>query len=95
MAAYLIAEVEVTDPEGYEEYRRQVGGTIAAYGGRYLVRPGKVEALEGDGPRGRLIVLEFESYEQAKKWYASQEYAGPKAVRQVTATTRLLLAEGV
>jgi uncharacterized protein (DUF1330 family) len=95
MAGYFIAEVQVTDPERYEEYRRQVEGTIAQYGGRYLVRGGKSEALEGDAPRGRLVVVEFESYERAKAWYDSQEYAGPKALRHATSTGRLLLVDGV
>jgi uncharacterized protein (DUF1330 family) len=95
VAAYIIAEVQVTDPERYEEYRRQVEGTIAQYGGRYKVRGGKAEALEGDAPRGRLVVLEFDSYEQARTWYDSEEYAGPKALRQDTSIGRLILVEGV
>jgi len=94
MAGYIIAEVQVTDPERYEEYRRQVEGTIAAYGGKYLVRGGNAEALEGDAPRGRLVVLEFESYEQAKAWYDSSEYEGPKALRQATSTGRLIVVDG-
>jgi uncharacterized protein (DUF1330 family) len=94
MAGYIIAEVQVTDPERYEEYRRQVEGTIAAYSGKYLVRGGQAEALEGDAPRGRLVVLEFASFEQARAWYDSQEYAGPKALRQQTSTGRVILVDG-
>jgi uncharacterized protein (DUF1330 family) len=94
MAGYILAEVQVTDPERYEEYRRQVEGTIAAYGGKYLVRGGQSEALEGDAPRGRLVVLEFASFERARAWYDSQEYAGPKALRQQTSTGRLILVDG-
>jgi uncharacterized protein (DUF1330 family) len=94
MAGYIIAEVQVTDPERYEEYRRQVEGTIAAYGGKYLVRGGQSEALEGDAPRGRLVVLEFASFERARAWYDSQEYAGPKALRQQTSTGRVILVDG-
>jgi uncharacterized protein (DUF1330 family) len=94
MAGYIIAEVQVTDPERYEEYRRQVEGTIAAYGGKYLVRGGQAEALEGDAPRGRLVVLEFASFDQARAWYDSQEYAGPKALRQQTSTGRVILVDG-
>jgi uncharacterized protein (DUF1330 family) len=94
MAGYIIAEVQVTDPERYEEYRRQVEGTIAAYGGKYLVRGGQSEALEGDPPRGRLVVLEFASFERARAWYDSQEYAGPKALRQQTSTGRVILVDG-
>jgi uncharacterized protein (DUF1330 family) len=95
MAGYIIAEVQVTDPERYEEYRRQVEGTIAGYGGRYRVRGGKAEGLEGDATRGRLAVIEFDSYERAKAWYDSQEYAGPKALRQDTSTGRVILVDGV
>ena len=94
MAGYIIAEVQVTDPERYEEYRRQVEGTIAAYGGKYLVRGGQAEALEGAAPRGRLVVLEFESYERAKAWYDSSEYAGPKQIRHDTSVGRLDLVDG-
>jgi uncharacterized protein (DUF1330 family) len=94
MAGYILAEVQVTDPEGYEEYRKQVEVTITAYGGKYLVRGGQSEALEGDAPRGRLVVLEFASFERARAWYDSQEYAGPKALRQQTSTGRLILVDG-
>jgi uncharacterized protein (DUF1330 family) len=94
MAGYIIAEVQVTDPERYEEYRRQVEGTIAAYGGKYLVRGGQSESLEGDAPRGRLVVLQFDSFERARAWYDSQEYAGPKALRQQTSTGRVILVDG-
>jgi uncharacterized protein (DUF1330 family) len=94
VAGYIIAEVNVTDPERYEEYRRQVEGAIAAYGGRYKVRGGKSESLEGDPPRGRLVVLEFDSYEQARAWYDSEEYAGPKQLRKDTSTGRLILVDG-
>lgn len=94
MAAYIIAEVLVTDAERYEEYRRQVEGTIAQYGGRYKVRGGKAEALEGDAPRGRLVVIEFDTYEQAKAWYDSDEYAGPKALRHATSNGRVIVVDG-
>jgi uncharacterized protein (DUF1330 family) len=93
MAGYIIAEVEVTDTEGYEEYRKQVEGTIAAYGGKYLVRGGAAQALEGDEPK-RLVVLEFASLDRAKAWYDSQEYAGPKAIRKQTSTSRVVLVDG-
>jgi uncharacterized protein (DUF1330 family) len=94
MAGYIIAEVQVTDPERYEEYRKQVEGTIAAYGGKYLVRGGQAEALEGDDPHGRLVVLEFASLDEARAWYDSQEYAGPKALRRATSTGRVILVDG-
>jgi uncharacterized protein (DUF1330 family) len=95
MPAYVIVDLEVTDPVGIEEYRKQVPATIARYGGRYLVRGGKHETLEGDWHPRRVIVLEFPSVEQAKRWYDCEEYRGPKALRFKTARTNLVLVEGV
>jgi uncharacterized protein (DUF1330 family) len=95
MSAYFIVDLEVTDPVGIEEYRKQVPTTIAKYGGRYLVRGGKHETLEGDWHPRRVIVLEFPSVEQAKRWYDCEEYRGPKALRFKTARTNLILVEGV
>jgi uncharacterized protein (DUF1330 family) len=94
VAAYVIAEVAVTDPEGYEAYKSAVEKTLVQYGGRYKVRGGQAEALEGDAPRGRLVVLEFDSYEQAKTWYDSPENGVAKKIRHATATSRLLLVDG-
>ena len=95
MSAYVIVDLEVTDPVGIEEYRKQVPATIAKYGGRYLVRGGKHETLEGDWHPRRVILLEFPSVEQAKRWYDCEEYRGPKALRFKTARTNLILVEGV
>ena len=95
MPAYVIVDLEVTDPVGIEEYRKQVPATIAKYGGRYLVRGGKHETLEGDWHPRRVILLEFPSVEQAKRWYDCEEYRGPKALRFKTARTNLILVEGV
>ncbi|MEE8556834.1 MAG: DUF1330 domain-containing protein [Myxococcota bacterium] len=94
MAGYIIAEVEVTDPEGFEEYRRHVPDTLAAYGGRFVVRGGSVETLEGDWAPRRVVVLEFDSVDRAREWWSSSEYAEPKALRQAAAKTRLILVEG-
>jgi uncharacterized protein (DUF1330 family) len=94
MPGYVIAEVEITDPAGFEEYRKQVSATIQKYGGRYVVRGGACQALEGDRPPGRLVVIEFSSVEQARRWYDSEEYRGPKALRIKCARSRLLLVEG-
>jgi uncharacterized protein (DUF1330 family) len=94
MAAYFIVDVEVTDPVGYEEYRKLVPATIAQYGGRFLVRGGAVEQLEGDWQPGRVVVLEFPSLEQAKRWYNSEEYRDPKALRFKAAKAKMILVEG-
>jgi uncharacterized protein (DUF1330 family) len=95
MPAYVIADVEVTDPAGFEEYRQQVPATVAKYGGRFLVRGGALEAVEGEWRPKRFVVLEFPTLEQAKRWYDSPEYKGPKALRHRTAKTKVLLVEGV
>ncbi len=95
MAAYVIAEIDVTDPAGYEEYRRLGPPTIAAYGGKFVVRGGKVEVLEGDWMPKRLVMLEFESVERAKEWWSSKEYSKAKQVRHKTAITNMIVVEGV
>lgn len=94
MAAYVIAEIDVTDTAGYEEYRRLGPPTIAAYGGRFVARGGKVEVLEGSWVPKRLVVLEFESVERAKQWWSSKEYRAAKQVRQKAAITNMIVVEG-
>lgn len=95
MAAYFIVELEVQDVATFEEYRKQVPATIAKYGGRYLVRGGKTEPLEGDWHPKRVVVLEFPSLEQAKKFYDSPDYGPQKALRLKSAKSKLILVEGV
>ena len=95
MAAYVIVDVQIKDPEAYERYKAGVPASIAAYGGRFLVRGGRTETLEGDWEPGRFVVLEFESMEKAKAWWHSQEYAGPKRIRQSASVTRMIVVEGV
>jgi uncharacterized protein (DUF1330 family) len=94
MKGYVIGEVDVKNPPAYEEYRRQVLATIEAFGGRFLVRGGRSEGLEGAAPAGRLVVLEFPSYEQASKWYRSDAYAPLIKMRQGASIGRLILVEG-
>jgi uncharacterized protein (DUF1330 family) len=95
MPAYVIADVEVTDPAGFEEYRKQVPATVAKHGGRFLARGGALETVEGDWQPKRLVVLEFPSLQQAKRWYDSPEYKDPKALRLRTSKSKILLVEGV
>lgn len=95
MPAYVVADVNVHDPENFEEYKKTVGPTIAEFGGKYLVRGGKLEAVEGHWAPARFIILEFPSMETAKAWWNSQSYAKPKAIRQVCAESNLLFVEGV
>ena len=95
MAGYVVGEIEVTDPAAYEEYRKQVGAVNAKYGGKFLARGGKAEALEGGWQPKRLVVLEFPSLEQAQKWYRSQDYAPLIKLRQKASKGRLVVVEGV
>ncbi len=92
--AYVIVEIEVTDPVAYEAYKKQAPAAIAQYGGQYLARGGRVTGLEGDWQPKRLVLLEFPSMEQALAWWNSPEYAGPKAQRQASTHSRLVVLEG-
>ena len=95
MAAYLIVQVEVTDPDTFEEYKKQVAPTLALYGGEYIVRGGEMDVLEGEWPIPRLVIIRFESMEQARKWYHSPEYEGPHKLREASARANLVLVDGV
>ena len=94
MAAYVIAEIDITDPKAYEEYRDKVPGVIAKYGGKYIVRGGRTEPLEGGWSPKRAVLLEFPSFEQALKWYRSPEYAPLIKLRQKASRGKLFLVEG-
>ena len=91
---YLIAELEVTNAEGYQEYREKVPATIAAYGGRYVVRAGEANLLEGSGRPGRMVVLEFDSPEKALAWYNSPEYQAILPKRLNNSTGRAIIVAG-
>ena len=94
MAAYVIVEIDIVDPVGYEEYKKQAGATVAKYGGKYIVRGGKAEVLEGDWNPKRIVVLEFESMQKAKEWLHCEEYREPRKMRHRTAKTNMILVEG-
>jgi uncharacterized protein (DUF1330 family) len=95
VAAYVIAEVNVTDPTLYEDYKKMVPATVEKYGGRFAVRGGAVEVKEGGWKPARLVVLAFPSMEQARSWYQSPEYAPALALRLKAATAKLILVEGI
>jgi uncharacterized protein (DUF1330 family) len=95
MPAYLIANIEVTNPDGYRAYTEQVGATIAAHGGRFLARGGSVEVLEGDWEPQRLVILEFPTVEAAHTWYHSADYQRLKAVRMEHSQGQIFLTSGV
>jgi uncharacterized protein (DUF1330 family) len=94
MPAYVLVQVDVNDPIRYEDYKAMVPASIAQYGGRFLVRGGKTHTMEGNWTPKRLVVVEFPTVEQAKAWWASPEYAEAKALRQATAESQLIIAEG-
>lgn len=94
MSALIIVDIEVTDPVRYEDYKRLASAAIAAHGGRYLVRGGRSEVLDGEWTPRRLVVLEFDSFEQAKAWRESPEYAEAKKVREHCARANMIVVEG-
>jgi uncharacterized protein (DUF1330 family) len=94
MPAYIIAEVEVTDPAGYEPYRPLAAASIARFGGRFLVRGGAAELLEGAPAPNRIVVIEFPDSETARRWYRSAEYQSALKIRQAASRGRLILVEG-
>ena len=95
MPAYVIVDLEITDPGGFEDYKQAVAPTIARYGGRYLVRGGTAETLEGTWTPKRVVVLEFPDRAAAKAWWSSADYAAAKALRQRCARTDLIVIDGV
>jgi uncharacterized protein (DUF1330 family) len=95
MPAYVLAEIEITNPEGYKEYTAHVPATIAQYGGRFVVRGGKATALEGEWPERRRVLIEFPTADAARQWFDSPEYEKPKEMRRANSKGRLLLLEGI
>jgi uncharacterized protein (DUF1330 family) len=94
MPAYIIVDVDIHNPEEYEDYKKLTPGSLALYDGKFIVRGGATETLEGDWKPGRIVVLEFPNSERAKAWWSSEEYAPAKALRQRTAHTRMIMVEG-
>jgi uncharacterized protein (DUF1330 family) len=95
MPAYVVANVDVRDPEAYADYRELVPATIAEYGGRHLARGGETEVVEGDWEPKRLVIVEFPSLEAARAWVHSERYAPVKAIRHRAAETQLVIVDGV
>jgi uncharacterized protein (DUF1330 family) len=93
MSAYVIADITVTDPERYEDYKKLAPPAIAAYGGKYVARGGKSEKLEGSWDPNRIVILEFESTEKAKQFIDSPEYKEARELRHKTATSNMIVVE--
>jgi len=94
MSAFVIVEIDVHDPIGYEEYKKRASATVEAHGGKYIVRGGKTEVLEGDWQPKRIVVLEFDSMDRAKEWLNCEEYREPRKMRHATARTNMIAVEG-
>lgn len=95
MTAYAIFEINITDPERYEDYKRLAPPALAAYGGKYLTRGGRTEVMEGDWAPGRIVIVEFPSIEKAQEFLDSPEYSEARALRHLTATTQAIVVQGV
>ena len=95
MSAYVVADIKVTDPAGYEPYRPLAAASIARFGGRFIVRGGKTELLEGASEPERIVVIEFPDADTARRWYHSDEYQHALKIRQANSSGRLILVEGV
>ena len=95
MPAYIIVEIEILDPVGYEDYKKLAAASVEKYGGKYIVRGGETQVLEGNWQPKRIVVLEFESAQRAKEWLNCEEYREPRKTRHRTARTNMILVEGM
>jgi uncharacterized protein (DUF1330 family) len=95
MSAYVIVEIDIVDPAGYEEYKKLAGATVEKYGGKYVIRGGAVETLEGKWKPKRIVVLQFDSMQRAKEWLNCEEYREPRKMRHRTAKTKMIVVESV
>ena len=94
MKAYVIVDVKITDPVLYEEYKKLTPASLKPFDGKFIVRGGKCETLEGSWDPGRIVMVEFPSFEKAKAWWSSEGYAPAKTLRQSASTTRMIVVEG-
>ena len=94
MPAYIIVDIDIVDPVGYEQYKNLAGATVEKYGGKYIVRGGKSEVLEGDWCPKRIVILRFDSIARAKEWLNCEEYREPRKMRHRTARTNMIVVEG-
>ena len=95
MPAYLIYDAVVTDPQKYEQYKALSPGAIAAYGGKFVVRGGKHESVEGDWKPNRVVMVEFATYERAQEFWNSPEYKAARAARSGAAVAKAIIVQGL
>ena len=94
MPAYIIADVDITDPVKYEDYKKLTPGAVAKHGGRFIARGGQTSTLEGNWKPGRVVILEFPTFEQARNFYSSVEYTAARRARAGAATFRMIAVDG-
>jgi uncharacterized protein (DUF1330 family) len=94
MPAYVIVETDIQDPEQYRRYQAAVPASLTAHGGRFIARGGELAVLEGDWQPERLVALEFDDLEAARRWYHSPEYAEARRLREGAAEIRMVAVEG-
>jgi len=95
MPAYLIYDAVVTDPQKYEQYKALSPGAIAAYGGKFVVRGGKHESVEGDWKPNRVVMVEFPTYERAQEFWNSPEYRTAREARSGAAVAKAIIVQGL
>ncbi len=95
MPAYVIVDIEITDPVRYERYKAMAAPTIGLYGGRYVARGGRAERLEGDWEPRRVVILEFDNIDRARAWLESPEYRDARRLRHETSRANMIVVEGL
>jgi uncharacterized protein (DUF1330 family) len=95
MTAYVVVDIKITDPDKYEAYKKLAPPAVEAYGGKYIARGGRTVTLEGGWEPDRLVILQFDSVEQAEAWWKSEEYAAAKMLRHGSADSRMVILEGL
>ena len=95
MSAYVVVQVDIKDPVRYADYKEMVPASLEKYGGKFLVRGGKTHTMEGGWAPKRFVLVEFPTVEQAKAWWDSPEYRAARDLRQATADSQLIIAEGI
>jgi len=92
---YVIAEVDVHDPAMMDKYGSQVPATLAPFNHHYVILGHNIQALEGDPPKGGVVMIAFDNVKKAREWYDSPAYAAIRSIRQAAATSRLFIVEGL
>jgi uncharacterized protein (DUF1330 family) len=95
MKAYMIVDVTITNPTVYEDYKKLTPASLEPFEGKFVVRGGLAETMEGEWLPGRIVVIEFPSLQKAKEWWSSEGYAPAKAIRQSASTSKMILVEGI